>query len=121
MAIASGIGAQLDATPGVPPHAFWFGEDQARYVVTARAADAGTLIAEAKAAGVPVMQIGVTGGNALALPGESPVLFTALSEKFEGWLPAYMAGAAPELAVTASSPSRPCSRARAPADWRRGN
>jgi phosphoribosylformylglycinamidine synthase subunit PurL len=94
MAIASGIGAQLDATPGVLPHAFWFGEDQARYVVTARAADAGTLIAEAKAAGVPVMQIGATFGNALALPGESPVLVTALSEKFEAWLPAYMAGAA---------------------------
>jgi phosphoribosylformylglycinamidine synthase len=94
MAIASGIGAQLDAAPGVPPHAFWFGEDQARYVLTARAADADTLIAEAKAAGVPVMKIGATFGNALGLPGESPVPIAALSEKFEAWLPAYMAGAA---------------------------
>ena len=41
MAIASGIGATLDAPSAkVPPHAFWFGEDQARYVVTARAEDA---------------------------------------------------------------------------------
>src|SRR6266436_1908181 len=35
MAIASGIGAQLLAAPAsIVQHAFWFGEDQARYVVT---------------------------------------------------------------------------------------
>ena len=94
MAMASGIGAKLDAPPkGLAPHAFWFGEDQARYVVTTRAEDADTLIADAKAAGVPVTKIGVTGGKALALPGESPVLISSLTENFEGWLPAYMAGA----------------------------
>ena len=89
------IGAKLDApSANMPPHAFWFGEDQARYVVTARAEDADRIVADAKAAGVPVAKIGVTGGNALALPGESPIQIAALSEKFEGWLPAYMAGSA---------------------------
>ena len=35
MAIASGIGAQLLAAPAaIVPHAYWFGEDQARYIVT---------------------------------------------------------------------------------------
>src|SRR6185503_4963838 len=35
MAMASGIGADLDAAPeDTPAHAFWFGEDQARYLVT---------------------------------------------------------------------------------------
>ncbi|MBN8920803.1 MAG: phosphoribosylformylglycinamidine synthase subunit PurL, partial [Rhizobiales bacterium] len=35
MAMASGIGARLYGAPAlIPPHAFWFGEDQARYVVT---------------------------------------------------------------------------------------
>ena len=35
MAMASGIGADLDAPPeDTPAHAFWFGEDQARYLVT---------------------------------------------------------------------------------------
>ena len=39
MAMASGIGATLDAAPDdIPAHAFWFGEDQARYVVTVPAA-----------------------------------------------------------------------------------
>ena len=95
MAISSGLGAKLDAGPkDLPPHGFWFGEDQARYVITAPAAGADKLIADAKAAGVPIATIGVTGGNALALPGETPILVAALTEKFEGWLPAYMAGSA---------------------------
>src|SRR6202166_3953066 len=34
MAMASGIGAVLEAHFKMPAHAFWFGEDQARYVVT---------------------------------------------------------------------------------------
>ena len=35
MAMASGIGAALDAAPDdMPAHAYWFGEDQARYLVT---------------------------------------------------------------------------------------
>jgi phosphoribosylformylglycinamidine synthase II len=93
MAIMSGIGAKLDNGPSnIPPHAYWFGEDQARYVVTT--ADADQIIAEARAAGVPIAKIGVTGGNALTLPGETPVLIATLNEKFEGWLPAYMAGSA---------------------------
>jgi hypothetical protein len=31
----------------------------------------------------------------LALPGERPILIKALTERFEGWLPMYMAGSAP--------------------------
>src|SRR5258708_8136134 len=41
MAMASGIGAELLAVPGsIVPHAWWFGEDQARYVVTVPAEQA---------------------------------------------------------------------------------
>jgi phosphoribosylformylglycinamidine synthase len=93
MAMASGIGARLYAPPiAVEPHAFWFGEDQARYAVTVRPADAEPTIARAKAAGVPVRRIGSTAGNALTLPGEAPILLKHLRDRFEGWLPAYMAG-----------------------------
>ena len=38
MAMASGIGAELEAPSGQLPHAFWFGEDQGRYVITVEAA-----------------------------------------------------------------------------------
>jgi phosphoribosylformylglycinamidine synthase len=93
MAIAKGLGATLDAAPkDLPTHAFWFGEDQARYVVTAKAPDAENVIAQARAAGVPVQKLGIVGGDALAITGERAIKVSGLSSRFEGWLPAYMAG-----------------------------
>jgi phosphoribosylformylglycinamidine synthase len=95
MALAGGIGARLYGAPAfLTEHGFWFGEDQARYVVTVKASDADDLAARAKAAGVPVRRIGLTHGDALTLPGERTILLKALALKFEGWLPAYMAGTA---------------------------
>ena len=92
MVMASGIGAELDRPP-LAAHAFWFGEDQARYIVTVKADVAETVMARARAAGVPARQLGLTGGDALTLEGERPILVAKLRERFEGWLPAYMAGA----------------------------
>jgi phosphoribosylformylglycinamidine synthase subunit PurL len=92
MAIASGIGARLYAAPvTMAAHAFWFGEDQARYVVTVRPQQAEAVVVRAKAAGVPVRRIGLTHGNALTLPGERSMLVAALAERFESWMPGYMA------------------------------
>jgi phosphoribosylformylglycinamidine synthase len=45
---------------------------------------------------VPVWAIGTTGGDALTLGDERPILVTILRERFEGWLPAYMAGELPQ-------------------------
>ena len=90
MAIASGIGAVLEGPSALAAHAFWFGEDQGRYVVTGKNAD---LIAErAKAAGVILTRLGATGGKILAISGERPIAVAQLKEAFENWLPAYMAG-----------------------------
>jgi phosphoribosylformylglycinamidine synthase len=95
MAIASGIGAQLLAAPAsIVPHAYWFGEDQARYVVTVAAEQAGLVLAKMKGAGVPCVRIGTTGGDAIAVAGEEAVSVASLKDGFEGWLPAYMAGKA---------------------------
>ncbi len=91
MAMASGIGAALAGRAALP-HAFWFGEDQGRYVVTVDAAGADALLARLAAAGVPADRLGTTGGDALTMPGERPMLVTILRERFEGWLPAFMAG-----------------------------
>jgi phosphoribosylformylglycinamidine synthase len=93
MAMVSGIGAALSAAPAdIPAHAYWFGEDQARYLVTVPAAQAQAVLARAQEAGMLAASIGVTGGEALALPGEQPLMLKALAERFEGWLPRYMAG-----------------------------
>jgi phosphoribosylformylglycinamidine synthase len=92
MAIASGIGAVLEAPSQLAAHAFWFGEDQARYIVTAKSVE---IVAQrAKAAGVPLARLGATGGAVLALDGERPLPVEELKTRFEAWLPAYMAGAA---------------------------
>jgi phosphoribosylformylglycinamidine synthase len=94
MAMASGIGARLLAQPSdTEAHAYWFGEDQARYLVTVPIDRADAVIQRIKTAGVPVARIGTTGGEAISIPGERPITVAALNERFEGWLPAYMAGA----------------------------
>ena len=89
--MASGIGAELDRAP-LAAHAFWFGEDQARYVITVEPGVAETIMARGRAAGVALRALGLTGGDALTLEGERPILIAKLREQFESWLPAYMAG-----------------------------
>jgi phosphoribosylformylglycinamidine synthase len=90
MAMVSRIGAVLEAPHGVPAHAFWFGEDQARYVLTTK--DQGPVERRAKAEAVPLIRIGATGGWVLAFDDEWPLPVEALSKHFESWLPSYMAG-----------------------------
>jgi phosphoribosylformylglycinamidine synthase II len=92
MAIASGIGADLDRPP-IAAHAFWFGEDQGRYVATVKPSQAERIMQRARSAGIPVRQLGFTGGDALTVQDEHPILVAKLRERFEGWLPAYMAAA----------------------------
>ena len=93
MAMASNIGAQLLAAPSsTVPHAYWFGEDQARYIVTVPAADAGLVLAKMNGVGVPCARIGTTGGDTIAVTGEPPVAITTLTAAFESWLPNYMSG-----------------------------
>jgi phosphoribosylformylglycinamidine synthase subunit PurL len=91
MAMASGIGMRLiGPAAGMPPHAFWFGEDQGRYVVTVEARDAAALVARAGEAGVPAFVLGTTGGRALMLPDEAPIMIVDLKARHEGFLPELM-------------------------------
>jgi phosphoribosylformylglycinamidine synthase len=93
MAMASGVGATLEAPPsGLAAHAYWFGEDQARYVATAPVARLPEIEALAAKSGVPLTHLGRTGGRQLTLPGENPYLVSALHALHESWFPAYMAG-----------------------------
>ena len=93
MAMAGGIGATIEqsAVTG-PAHAFFFGEDQGRYVVSASAANAQAILAAAAKAGVPAAPIGATGGEALRLGAEAPISLDALRQAHESWLPHYMDG-----------------------------
>ena len=89
------VGARIAVPAGVASVAGWlFGEDQARYLVSAAQEDAAALMADAESAGVPVTAIGSTGGAALTLDGASAISIAALRRIHEEWLPAYMAGEA---------------------------
>jgi phosphoribosylformylglycinamidine synthase len=98
MALAGRIGATIDMPPedpdaAIPPaHAWLFGEDQARYIVTV--SDAAPILRNAAEAGVPAAVIGTTGGEALTLSGGHTISLDVLSKAHEAWLPDYM-GAGP--------------------------
>jgi phosphoribosylformylglycinamidine synthase II len=94
MAIAGGVGATVEAPVGAPAHAFWFGEDQARYIVAMAPDQTGAILAAAQNAGVACRRLGETGGLTLTLGGETAILLSDLVGNFEEWLPDYMAGAA---------------------------
>jgi phosphoribosylformylglycinamidine synthase len=92
MAMAGRTGARLEAPPaGLPAHAWWFGEDQGRYILAAR--DGAALLEAARAAGVPAARIGRSGGEALILPGGLSISVASLAEAHERTLPALMAQA----------------------------
>ena len=89
MALGGRIGASLAAPPpGVPPHAFWFGEDQARYVLAV--ADADAMLTAAAVAGVPAMRLGQAGGEDLTLPGGVAISLIELRAAHERFFPAWM-------------------------------
>ena len=90
MALAGVVGAILEPEAGLPLHAWAFGEDQARYVVTS--AQGADVVEAARAAGVPVSVIGRTGGDAIALSGAKPVSLQALRNAHEGFFPQLMGG-----------------------------
>ncbi|KQT09084.1 phosphoribosylformylglycinamidine synthase [Methylobacterium sp. Leaf399] len=92
MALAGGLGATLGEGPaGVPAHAWLFGEDQARYLLSTDLTTAQDLLARAAELGIAAAIVGSVGGDGLTLPGGQTISLTALREAHEGWLPAYMA------------------------------
>lgn len=88
MALASGIGATIESEA---PAQFWFGEDQARYIVTVK--DAKGFIGLAEQSGLNAQILGRTGGKTLSLYGASVTIDELVSIN-ERWLPEYMAHAA---------------------------
>jgi phosphoribosylformylglycinamidine synthase subunit PurL len=95
MAMAGKLGATIVKPPSAAvSHGYWFGEDQARYLVTVSAAQLSAMLAKAKAANVVCSEIGTTGGDALVIGDEGSVSVKQLEAQYEGWLPGYMAGSA---------------------------
>lgn len=92
MALTGNIGAQL-TTPNtsVPRAAYWFGEDQGRYVVAVRPEQIENIQESGHALDLVVDILGNSGGNELTLDVESPISIMVLKNAHEAWLPGYMA------------------------------
>jgi phosphoribosylformylglycinamidine synthase len=90
MAMAGDRGVAL-ARPSVllQRSRYFFGEDQARYLV--ETADPDAVLSAARAAGVPASIVGIVGGVALTLPGAGAISVAALQAMNEAWLPAFAA------------------------------
>ncbi len=92
MALAGGIGADVEAHPDFAPAAWWFGEDQGRYVLTVPDVDAfqaqiakGTRDADTASSGL--RRIGTTGGDKVL--GVSLADLRAAHERFfRDWMEA---------------------------------
>jgi phosphoribosylformylglycinamidine synthase len=93
MAMASGIGAEVNQLDGGDPIPLFFGEDQGRYVVTLAPDKLDYFYEEIYPfAGIFVPWIGTTGGSSLKLGEARAVPVEELKAAHESWFPQYMAG-----------------------------
>ncbi len=90
MGLAGGTGMEVAQPAGnaVPSHAFFYGEDQARYVIASGSAD--DVIEAAHAAGVPAVLLGYSGGASLVVRDLLSLPLSDIKAAHEAWLPGYM-------------------------------
>ncbi|MCW5715369.1 MAG: phosphoribosylformylglycinamidine synthase subunit PurL [Bauldia sp.] len=91
MALSGNIGVAINLALSADRLAWLFGEDQARYVVTAPQESVAAITGDAAASGIPVSVIGRTGGAELTCTGTFAVPLAKLRSAHENWFPDYMA------------------------------
>ncbi|MFT8443779.1 phosphoribosylformylglycinamidine synthase subunit PurL [Acetobacter orientalis] len=90
MVMASRVGCELESpTSGIRPEAFWFGEDQARYLVCIK--DGAAFCADAQKNGVPARILGRSGGSDLILPSGVTISAARLTTAHDAFFPTLMA------------------------------
>jgi phosphoribosylformylglycinamidine synthase len=90
MCLTGNTGAELVAAPnGQAPAGWWFGEDQARYLVAV--ADPDAFVRNADNAGITATVVGKAAGSAISIAGIGSLELAELRAVHEGWMPAYMA------------------------------
>ena len=89
MAMAGGTGIKLDVpASGMSPHAYWFGEDQGRYLLAV--ADGPALIEQARRAGIEGRLLGRSGGDGLTLPSGATISLQRLRQAHHAFFPRLM-------------------------------
>ncbi|MBF0561481.1 MAG: phosphoribosylformylglycinamidine synthase subunit PurL [Alphaproteobacteria bacterium] len=100
MALAGDIGVAVATDPASahaqPLHAWLFGEDQGRYILTVADDGAADAVMRASAEkGVPCRRIGLTGGDEITVDGPDAMTLEEIRTLHEGWLPDYMNAGGP--------------------------
>jgi phosphoribosylformylglycinamidine synthase len=90
MAIASGEGLDLKTPVKARRAAYWFGEDQSRYLIACAPGGADTLLLKAAMAGVQASKIGRFGGNFIRLDEGDAIALLDLADMHDRALPRYM-------------------------------
>jgi len=89
MVMAGGIGLVLSPAPTAQAaHAFWFGEDQARYVLAT--ANPAALLRDAAASNIPATAIGRAQPTGLTLPDGATISLEALGQAHNRFFAAWM-------------------------------
>ncbi len=89
MAMAGGTGIRLDVpASGISPHAYWFGEDQGRYLLAV--ADGTALVEAARRAGIEGRLLGRSGGDGLTLPSGATISLQRLTQAHHAFFPRLM-------------------------------
>jgi phosphoribosylformylglycinamidine synthase len=91
MALAGGVGVEVFGDEEIGATAWFFGEDQGRYLIAAPADDVDRLLARAVEAAVPLKVVGIAGGAEVRL-GDAPVNLATLREAHEQALPRLLDG-----------------------------
>ncbi len=89
MAMAGGTGIRLDVPQsGMSPQAYWFGEDQGRYLLAV--ADGAAMVEAARRAGIEGRVLGRSGGDGLTLPSGATISLARLNQAHRAFFPALM-------------------------------
>jgi phosphoribosylformylglycinamidine synthase len=92
MALACGEGLELKTPVKQRRAAFWFGEDQARYLIAAAPGAADTLLLKAAMAGVQASKIGRFEGSFIRLDNGDAIALLDLADLHDAPLSDYMSG-----------------------------
>ncbi len=93
MALAGDRGCTLNLPKtATPRHAFLFGEDQARYVLSVAPSKTAALIEAANGKNIPVTKLGTVGGRDIVLDEKPVHSVSGLRNAHENWFPDYMEG-----------------------------
>ena len=91
MAMASGHGMEITINNGdIPIHAYGFGEDQARYVISVSPDNVKGIITAARDANVAIKNLGIVQGNTVNIKNTFIITLNELLDAHSTWMPKYM-------------------------------